>query len=146
MERNLNIKKSTSILTVLVIGMLLASACVPQQPDRPGQVTPEADPVVTTISSGATGEITPEPPTTTPEEPTAGGQKIVTLDDQGKTIYLANGEGFLLKLGEEYTWDINVSDQNVVSRVKNIAVVRGAQGVYDALQAGTVTLSATGNP
>jgi hypothetical protein len=52
----------------------------------------------------------------------------------------------LLQLGEEYTWDVSVSDQNVVSRVRNITVVRGAQGIYNALQAGTVTLSATGDP
>jgi hypothetical protein len=52
----------------------------------------------------------------------------------------------LLKLGEQYDWAVAISDQNVVSRVKNIAVVRGAQGVYDALRAGTVTLTATGDP
>jgi hypothetical protein len=139
-------KKTTSLLTVLVLSLLLASACVPQQPDQAGRVTPEANPTATAISGGATAEITQEPATTPPVEPTAGGQIIVMLDDQGKTISLAVGEGFLLKLGDEYTWDVTISDQNVLSRVKNIAVVRGAQGVYDAQQAGTVTLSATGDP
>jgi hypothetical protein len=120
-------KRIASILNFVVMGVLILSACTQQ----PGQ--------------GGT-QATPEPPTSTPAEAAAGGQVIVTLDDQGKTIHLAVGEGFLLQLGEEYTWEVNISDQNVLSRVKNIAVVRGAQGVYDALQAGTVTLSAAGDP
>jgi hypothetical protein len=56
------------------------------------------------------------------------------------------GQSFLLKLGELYDWEVTVSDQNVVSRARNITVVRGAQGVYDALQAGTAKLTATGDP
>jgi hypothetical protein len=70
----------------------------------------------------------------------------VTLDDQGQTVRLAVGDSFLLKLGETYQWELALSDPNVVSRVKNIAVVRGAQGVYTADHAGTVVLSATGDP
>jgi hypothetical protein len=139
-------KKTTSILIFMMISMLIVSACVQQQPDQAGQVPPEANPAVTAISSGSTGEVTPAPPTSLPVEPTAGGQIIVTLDDQGKTIYLTVGEDFLLKLGDEYTWEVNISDQNVLNRVKNIMVVRGAQGVYNAGQAGKVTLSATGDP
>jgi hypothetical protein len=146
MQRSLKMKKTASILTFIVMDMLIVSACAQQQPDQAGSVTPEVEPVGTAISSGTIGEITPEPPTSTPNEPAAGGQKIVTLDDQGKTISLAVGEAFLLKLGDVYTWEVNISDQNVLSRVKNITVVRGAQGVYDARQAGTVTLSATGDP
>jgi hypothetical protein len=132
------------VLTIVVMSMLVA--CAQQGPDQVGSGTPEAGPAVTATPGGAVGEMTPEPPTSTPIEPAAGGQKIVTLEDQGKTISLAVGEGFLLKLGDEYTWEITISDQNVLSRVKNIAVVRGAQGIYDALQAGTATLSATGDP
>ena len=92
------------------------------------------------------GVVSPPPPTSASSDPTAVGQKVITLADQGSTIYLSVGESFLLQLGEEYIWDVSVSDQNVVSRVRNITVVRGAQGVYNALQAGTVTLSATGDP
>lgn len=56
------------------------------------------------------------------------------------------GDRFLLKLGEEYDWTISIGDTQVVSRVMNIAVVRGAQGVYEAQKAGRTTLSAAGDP
>ena len=49
-------------------------------------------------------------------------------------------------MGEGYTWEVEISDPNVVSRVTNITVIRGAQGVYEGLQPGTTTLSATGDP
>ena len=101
---------------------------------------------MTAIPGETSGEITPQPPASTEVEPAADGQKIITLEDQNKTINLAVGESFLLKLGEEYTWEVNISNQDVLSRVKNIAVVRGAQGIYTAHQAGTVTLSAAGDP
>jgi hypothetical protein len=143
-------KKTASIFTFILIGILVLSACGQQNPKpelaSPIPATPPRVEVSTAISSGTTGEITPEPPASTPTEPAAGEQKIVTLDDRGKTLSMAVGESFLLKLGDVYIWDINVSDQNVLSRAKNITVVAGAQGVYEAHQAGTVTLSATGDP
>ena len=110
-------RRITSILTLIAVSILFVSACSPGQPS-----------------------------TSIPTVPAVDGQKIVTLDDQGKTISLTVGESFLLKLGDQYTWDVTISDQNVVSREKNIAVVRGAQGVYTANQPGTVTLSAAGDP
>lgn len=55
------------------------------------------------------------------------------------------GERFLLNLGEGYTWEVEISDQAVVGRVRNITVVRGAQGVYEGLQPGTATLNAVGD-
>ncbi|MFA5188040.1 MAG: hypothetical protein WC460_01615 [Patescibacteria group bacterium] len=77
---------------------------------------------------------------------TSAGSQTVTLADNNKTITLKIGETFLLNLGEFYNWDISISDQNIISRVVNILVIRGAQGVYKAKTAGTVTLSATGTP
>ena len=49
--------------------------------------------------------------------------KIITLADDGQTITLQVNETFLLKLGEEYDWNITIDDQTIVSR----DVVRGAQ-------------------
>ena len=135
-------KKITSIQSIILMGMLILSACAIQQPIKTDPGTPE----VTAKPSETSVEITPVPPTSTQVPPTDPVQKIITRDDQGKTIDLAVGENFLLQLGEQYTWDVTVSDQTVVSRVKNITVVRGAQGIYEALKAGTVTLTATGDP
>ncbi|MHB8516291.1 MAG: hypothetical protein ACYC9X_10665 [Dehalococcoidia bacterium] len=67
----------------------------------------------------------------------------VTLADDGGTVTMLVGQRFLLDLGSE-GWTVTVSDQAVVRRVLNIAVVRGAQGVYDAYAQGTATLVATG--
>lgn len=116
-------KKTTTITTLIVISMLVLSACATQNSVN-----------------------TPVPTISTQVVPTDVDQQVITLADQGRTIDLAVGESFLLRLGEEYTWDVTISDQNVVSRVKNITLVRAAQGVYDALQAGTVTLYAAGDP
>jgi hypothetical protein len=104
-------------LLALLLGVLFLAACAPQ-PVQPS-------------------------PTTIPQP---DGSLIVTLDDQGKTLSMAVGDSFLLKLGEAYNWDISISDQAVLSRVIGIAVIRGAQGVYQAHQAGTVFLSASGDP
>jgi photosystem II stability/assembly factor-like uncharacterized protein len=70
----------------------------------------------------------------------------VTLANDGQEITLNVGERFLLDLGDEYRWSVEVADQAILSRVVNITVIRGAQGVYEAHQAGTTTLSATGDP
>jgi len=167
-------KRSTAILTILAAVALsvAATACDPQSlaatPStpytaappasatpgltQPPTVAPSATPSGSGAATPAAGDTptqtppTPEPTLDTPGQPAAGDAIIITLDDEGKTIQMAVGESFLLKLGEQYDWAVTISDQSVVSRVKNIAVVRGAQGVYDALQAGTVTLTATGDP
>ena len=72
--------------------------------------------------------------------------KIITLEDDGKTITLKKGESFLLKLGENFNWSIDIDNQTVVSRVMNIAVIRGAQGVYEAHNSGQATFTGVGDP
>ncbi len=82
-------------------------------------------------------------PVATPTETT---NPIVTLDNEGQTIALKIGESFLLKLGEEYDWTVTIADPTILSRVKNVMVVRGAQGLYEANKTGSTTLTATGDP
>ncbi len=84
-------------------------------------------------------------PEATPTE-TAPGVKTVTLDDDGKTLTLQMDKTFLLKLGEEYDWNISIDDQTVISREVNVLVVRGAQGIYRAHKPGSATLTAVGDP
>jgi predicted secreted protein len=124
-------------LLVVEIGALVVSACTAQLPSATATAAPAVT-VDTAITTNPTAENT--------TEPLPDGQKVVTRDDRGKTISLAVGENFLLELGEGYTWEVNVSDQAVLSRVKNIAVIRGAQGVYLANKPGKVTVSAAGDP
>jgi len=89
--------------------------------------------ILVSTSSGVT-------PTNIPES------KIVTLADDVQTITLQVNETFLLQLGEGYDWNITIADQSIVSRVPNILVVRGAQGIYRAHKEGSSTLTAIGDP
>ncbi len=68
--------------------------------------------------------------------------QTITLADNGKTITLNANETFLLNLGEGYDWTID--DQTIFSRVVNVLVVRGAQGLYVAHR--PATLTAVGSP
>ncbi len=72
--------------------------------------------------------------------------KIITLEDDRKTISLHLKETFLLKLGEEYDWNVTIDNQTVLSRVVGVLVVRGAQGIYRANSPGSATLTAVGDP
>ncbi|MBI1730643.1 hypothetical protein HY229_07135 [Candidatus Acetothermia bacterium] len=72
--------------------------------------------------------------------------QIVDLNLNGKTIHLRVHDRFLLKLGEGFDWNISISDMSVISRVPNIMVIRGAQGIYEAKSAGQTTLQAVGDP
>jgi hypothetical protein len=145
-KMELRMKKNVSILTIILMGMLILSACGLQQSINSNPTITDLVPTAIATSSETSGQTTPQPPISTEAVPTDHGQKVITLGDQGRTIDLAVGESFLLKLGEEYAWTVNISDQNVLSRFRNITMVRGAQGIYNALQAGTVTLSASGDP
>ena len=87
---------------------------------------------------------TPSPAPTSTAEP--GSVRRVTLADAGQTIALKVGERFLLALGEGYEWSVRVDDQSIVSRVPNVTVVRGAQGLYQARKPGETTLHASGDP
>ena len=71
---------------------------------------------------------------------------IVDLNQNGKTIHMEVHDRFLLKLGEGFDWNISIGDLGVISRVPNISVIRGAQGIYEARSAGKTTLQAVGDP
>ena len=102
-------------------------------------------------SSPASSASTPPASSASSSTPAGGGAPTpapsrVTQDDNGKTITMHVGDTFLLALGDQQQWDAQVADQTVLARVPNVMVVRGAQGIYRALKAGTTTLTATGKP
>jgi hypothetical protein len=127
-------------ISALILGALIASACASQSIQQP-----QPD-ISTSLPAKSTPLTVVQTASEPPPAPSTGGEKTVTLDDRGKTISFAVGENFLLKLGEEYTWDISISDESIVSRAKNITVIRGAQGVYTALKPGSIQLTANGDP
>ena len=77
---------------------------------------------------------------------TQTGTKIVTLEQNNQAISLKKGKSFLLKLGDSHDWSVDITNQTVVSRVMNVMVIRGAQGLYQAHNIGTTTLTDTGDP
>jgi hypothetical protein len=120
-------------------------------------VTPTFE-VTSTVVPTATTPVTPTaevstavPPIETVPAPSGGAGspsagRSVTLADDGTTIVLRPGDRFLLDLGEGYEWEVNIADQSVVSRVIGVLTIRGSQGLFEAHQAGTTTLTAAGNP
>ncbi len=139
-----------SIFTVGILVIWLLSACSQSKPQQSGPTLIKVGTVAGTTTENPPVEISPTLPThiipTSNLEATPDGGRIITRADQGKTISVNSGDSFLLELGDEYSWEVNLSDQNVINRVKNIAVIRGAQGVFRAIQPGTVSLSAAGDP
>ena len=103
--------------------------------------------VMVVVSTSACGSAATASPTPATIPDTGGGQnQSITLDNNGQTVQLNVGDLFLLKLGEGYDWEVISSDTAVLSREPNVMVVRGAQGIYIANQAGTADLTATGTP
>lgn len=75
--------------------------------------------------------------------PTTG----IILADNGKTFILHPSDSFLLDLGmDTFDWTVDIDNQNVLSMVKGVMVIRGAQGIYKANSAGQAVLTAVGNP
>jgi len=71
----------------------------------------------------------------------------ITLEDNGKTFLIHRRDSFLLNLGMDvYDWTVDIDNQNILSRVKNVMVIRGAQGIYAANNPGQAILTAVGDP
>ncbi len=85
-------------------------------------------------------------PPTPADIPTETSPLSITPADNGQTITLTVGQTFLLNLGADHNWDVQIANQSIVSRVVTITVIRGAQGVYEARAAGETKLTAAGAP
>lgn len=72
--------------------------------------------------------------------------KIVTLDQNNRDIVLSKGQRFLLNLGSNYNWSLNIDNNTVISQVPNVLTIQGAQGLFESHVDGKATLTATGDP
>jgi hypothetical protein len=143
----MDIKLRIERIVFTLVGLLVIAGCnVPASSqlvatmiptNLPTYSAPTSVPVTTTIPTNLPTDISP---TSVPSAPN------VTLADNGKTIMLQSGQSFLLKLGENYDWTVTVADQNILKRMINVMVIRGAQGIYIAGKPGSTTLSALGDP
>ncbi len=145
--------------TCIFIFILLVTACAGNAARGNGQTPNDATASPVVITPEVSGSVSSGPvsgsigagstPATGSEQPIELGNQAkaeVTLEDNGKSFFMLAGSSFLMKLGDQYDWEIVSNDQTILDRVKNIAVVRGAQGVYQGVKAGTVTLQAAGDP
>jgi hypothetical protein len=153
----------TKILILVMVTLFLAAACSTGPATEASAPQNPANPPVTETSVPATPEViqsVPEVsttvalnalPTLATETLVPGGNAIpengITLEDKGKTFKLKVGDSFLLNLGTDvYDWTVTVDNESVLRLKMGVMVIRGAQGIYDALAPGTATISATGNP
>lgn len=121
----------------------LAGTTTPAQPQ--GEVTSAP-----TVLCNCPANIVPPPlpgqmgGSTTPQAiPTNG----ISMSDDGKTFILHPGESFLLNLGTDvFDWTVNIDNQSVLAREKNVMVIQGAQGIYQANNPGQAVLTAIGKP
>ena len=71
--------------------------------------------------------------------------RVVTLEDNDKTIRLKAGQKFLLYLkNEPYSWTAIPHDEKVIQRTGDSSCIPGSQGLFEALREGRTGLIATG--
>lgn len=69
----------------------------------------------------------------------------VTLADNGKTINMNSGDGFMLNLGSDvYDWSVQVDNENILGLEQDN--VTGIVGIFRARAPGSAILTAFGNP
>lgn len=74
------------------------------------------------------------------------GGLVVTLDYVGQTIAMRPGQGFLLRLGTGFMWNVYVEPEGSLTKNPNITPEHDEQGVYIARKKGIASLSAVGVP
>ena len=96
--------------------------------------------------SSSVAEVSSSVATSTATATPSTGPRVaqITLADDGQTVAMQVGQRVTVALGEQYRWEVTSSDTAVISRLPQFAMVRGAQGIYEAHKAGQATLEATG--
>ena len=132
--------KKTAAIGLLVVSLVL-TACAPKNANAQsdGSVPPDGmsgPEVATTLPESGGGSIEPLPAN-------GGAAPTITFNDNGRTFTYPVGDSFTLKLGASYDWEITLGEQAVLSFKAGDDDV---QGTLEALQPGTVLLTAIGSP
>ncbi|MDB5260327.1 MAG: hypothetical protein JWN37_558 [Candidatus Nomurabacteria bacterium] len=100
-----------------------------------------------TATTTVVSDIPNFPPTdsVTGKPVTSSEERFITQSNNNTIVRIKKGERFLLKLGE-MNWNISLSNPNIVERVKNIAVMKDAQGIYEGKTLGTTDILGEGRP
>lgn len=101
-------------------------------------------------SASPTAQVSAEPlktplPTTAPTSGHPSDLRTITLADDGATVRVAVGERVLVKLGTDLEWTVQMTDPTVLVRVRGVALIVGAQGLYAAAKAGTTLVTTIGD-
>jgi hypothetical protein len=143
-------KTFLSILIVFLIGL---PACAPAaQASLPATATDAEPTAIVLYYRTPKPSLTPIIPTPTitytpnPDPEEYFGGMVVSMDEVGQKIPLRLTQNFLLSLGSEYTWSVEIDPPQVVSRNMKITPLPGEQGVYIARRRGEAVLLATGAP
>jgi hypothetical protein len=129
------VKKNCSAVLILALA-LAACGETTTLPDRPGT------PVVPTIDTRP-ATIAPSPSPVPRREPIV----LTFQDGQGvQSVDLIVGNTFVLKLGDGYIWQVEISDERIVTRAPNPGAKSDARGPYLARGPGQTELQITGDP
>ncbi len=143
---------------------LVALTDTPRAPTRtPLPVTPEPASanssggplVITVLPASAVGSPEPtalagaapgKPPRLLPLAGRDGQPLPITQAENGRQVSLSPGQQIILQLSETYTWQIEVSDLTVLSKIQAAAPASGSQGAFEARRPGQASLTAVGDP
>jgi len=156
----------TKIAILIVLILTLTQACTARVPSDAGsqQEEPAIPPVIVgtalaeesqsggpevstavAVESSQLQDITPV--VIEPSEGNIIPESGLTMDDNGKSFNMNVGDSVLLNLGtDDYDWQVTIDNQDVLRMKMGVMVIKGAQGIYDAMTPGTAILSASGDP
>jgi hypothetical protein len=69
----------------------------------------------------------------------------ITQADNNTNVRIKQGSTVVLALGEDI-WTLSLKPEGILERMKNIAAIRGVQGIYTAKGTGTVAITGEGRP
>jgi len=154
----------TKIAILIVLVLTLTQACTAPTPSDAGsQQEPAIPPVIVgtalpeesqsgpEVSTAVAVESSPlkdiTPVVAQPSEGNIIPESGLTMDDNGKSFNMNVGDSVLLNLGTDaYEWQVSIDNQDVLRMKMGVMVIKGAQGIYDAMTPGTATLFASGDP
>ena len=153
-------KMKTTILVVIMILTMQAcnAATVTSTTSAPETVTATAQPqniqmtpeVSTAVGIPDEATLPPIPEATetlSPGDNPFPKNDAITMEDNGKTFTMHVGDSVLLNLGiDTYEWEVSIDNPDILRTKIGVMVIRGAQGIYEALAPGATTITASGNP
>jgi hypothetical protein len=139
-------KKIVTLLIVIILVMLGYFFIQKEHTAVPVVITATSTEPVGEAATSTTIVTHPVTPTSTPVTVPVTSTNMVTPADNGTTIMLTKGQRFGVAMGDTLEWTLSFDPSGIVTRVPNIATLRGEQGVYTATAIGTTTLHAIGAP